>query len=193
MAEKKKKGRRSYLADYVQDVNGQYVYTGSHYLAQTDGASMPRLLRGIFGLLLLAMLALIGVGCLSTGTASGAFYVTLPHVAAIVLGALCLYDCGVVLQGKGCLRSHVYERSVPRLRGSTAAGAICAGIAAVGQTVYTFVAGKAATRGADILFFVGCYLAFALFFLAFRTQKRIVWEKELGKSGKALDNDRENG
>ena len=64
MAEKKKKGRRSYLADYVQDVNGQYVYTGSHYLAQMDGASMPRLLRRIFGLLLLAMLALIGVGCL---------------------------------------------------------------------------------------------------------------------------------
>lgn len=182
MAAKKKKGRRAYLSDYVQDLNGEYIYRGSYYVAEVPAREMSRILRGILGLTLLALLILTGVGCLSTGTTSGAFYVTLPHVAAIILTAVCLYDTVVVMRSAGKLRSHQYESAVPRLRGCAMMGTVCAAVAAVGQTVYTIVAGQSNTRLADILFFVGCYAAAILCFLVFRIQKRIVWRLDAGKS-----------
>lgn len=177
MADKKKKGRRAYLADYVPDVNGEYVYTGDYYTAYTNGKEFKSVLRGLFGLSVLVMAVLVGVGCLSTGTTSGAFYVTLPHVAAIVSAAFCIYDSAVIFKSSGKLRAHQYESAVPRLQGSAVAGAVCAFAAALGQTVYTVFMGGKATRAADILFLAGCFVAGVLYCLIFTTKRQIVWQK----------------
>ncbi len=189
MAEKKKKkGRRAYLSDYVQDLNGTYIYRGNYYVAEVPARELSRILRGILGLAVLSLLFLVGVGCLSTGTTSGAFYVTLPHVAAIILTVVCLYDTVTVLRGEGKLRSHQYEHTVSRLRGSSIISAVCAAIAAVGQTAYTIVSGTAATRAADILFLAGCYVAAVLCFLMFRIQKQIIWRLDAGNERNSIDN-----
>jgi hypothetical protein len=187
MADKKKKGRRAYLSDYVLDVSGEYIYTGDYYIADTQGKDYKRICRGIFGLSVLVMAVLVGVGCLSTGTTSGAFYVTLPHVAAIILAAFCIYDSAVVYKANGKLRAHDYETSVPRMQGSSVAGAVCAFAAALGQSVYTIFIGSKATRGADILFLAGCFVAGMLYCLMFTTKKQILWQKSTEKAQKSID------
>jgi hypothetical protein len=45
MADKKKKGRRAYLSDYVLDVSGEYIYTGDYYIADTQGKDYKRICR----------------------------------------------------------------------------------------------------------------------------------------------------
>ena len=178
MADKKKKGRRAYLSDYVMDVSGQYVYNGAYYNADAQGKDFSRVVKGVFGLVFLAFAALVAVGCLSTGTTSGAFYVTLPHAVAIILSAVCLYDSVIVLRSKGRLKEHQYDSAVPRLKGCSIAGAVCAFVAAAGQLGYTVLKGEKATRVADIVFFAGCLVAGALLYMAFATKKQILWQKD---------------
>jgi hypothetical protein len=73
MADKKKKGRRAYLSDYVMDVSGQYVYNGAYYSADAQGKDFARVIKGLMALVVISFAVLVAVGCLSTGTTSGAF------------------------------------------------------------------------------------------------------------------------
>ena len=170
------------------DVTGEYVYNGAHYTAQTQGKDFARVVKGVAGLAFLALTALVGVGCLSTGTTSGAFYVTLPHAVAIVLSAICIYDSVVVFRSKGRMKEHQYDSSVPRLKGCSMVGAVCALAAALGQTGYTVFKGTEATRAADIVFLIGCFAAAGLLYLAFATKKQIMWQKDTQKAQKSIDN-----
>jgi len=177
MADKKKKGRRAYLSDYVLDVSGEYVYTGDYYEATAEKGDVQKLFKKVFVLVIGAFALLVGVGCLSTGTTSGAFYVTLPHTAAIILSAFCIYDSWTVMRSKGRLRTHDYETSAQRLKGFSISAGVCAFAAAAGQTGYTVLKGGKATRTADILFLSGCFAAAMLYYRAFTIKKQILWQK----------------
>lgn len=178
MSDKKKKGKRAYLSDYVLDVSGEYVYTGDYYIATVkQNKDFARFMRGIIGLTVLAFAVLVGVGCLSTGTTSGAFYVTAPHVAAIVFAAICIYDSFTVAGSKGKLKTHMFENNVSRLKGMSFAGIIAAFVAAAGQLGYIVFAGNKYTMIADILFFAGCFVAGTLLLVTFQLQKHIMWQK----------------
>lgn len=180
MADKKKKGRRAYLSDYTMNVSGEYVYTGDWYTAQMD-RDFGRFMGGVMGMLVLSMTLLVGVGCLSTGTTSGAFYVTLPHVLAIVLCAVCIYDCSIIAKSKGNMKTHQYQTSVPRLNSMSIAGAVCAFAAAAGQLGYILLAGSKATRAADMVFMIGCTGASMLLFGTFSARKQIKWLQNVNK------------
>lgn len=159
------------------DVSGEYVYTGDYYEAKTENGDVQKLFKKIFALVITAFVLLIAVGCLSTGTTSGAFYVTLPHTAAIILSAFCIYDSWTMMHSKGCLRTHDYENSAQRFKGFSISAGVCAFAAAVGQTGYTVLNGEKATRTADILFLAGCFVAAMLYYLIFTTKKQILWQK----------------
>ena len=47
MADKKKKGRRAYLSDYVMDVSGEYVYTGDYYEASAEKGDVQKLFKKV--------------------------------------------------------------------------------------------------------------------------------------------------
>jgi len=172
---KKKKGLRPHLNDYVQDVNGEYIYKGTHHVCTLPAdvfRGQSRLLLTAFAL---AFALLIAAGCLSTGTASGAFYVTIPYAVAVVLTFICVYDSFTVLRSGGRMRTHDHDRVLPRQRGCAVVGAAFAAAAAVGQGVYLFAFGEAATRGADIVYLLCVLLAAVIDFAAFRRQRIILW------------------
>ena len=177
MPDKKKKGRRAYLSDYVLNAAGEYVYTGAYYIAVAEGKSPERLMRGILGLAVAAFALLAAAGCLSTCTASGAFYVTIPYVLAVVLSAVCIYDSATIIHERCKLTTHSYEKSAQRIKGFLMVAAVCAFVAATGHAVHMVVKGTAATRAADILYFVACQAAAVLCCLAFRAKKQILWQK----------------
>lgn len=182
MSEKKKKGKRAYLSDYVLDVSGEYVYIGDYYIAEIKyGKDFARFMRGIMALAVMSFAVLVGVGCLSTGTASGAFYVTAPHVAAIVFTAICIYDSFTVAASKGKLKTHLFENNVSRLKGMSFAGTIAAFAAALGQLGYIIFAGNKYTITADLLFLAGCFATGAMLLVTFRLQNNIMWQKYTGK------------
>ena len=172
---KKKKGLRPHLNDYVQDVNGEYIYKGTHHVCTLPAdvfRGQSKLLLTVF---ILAFALLIASGCLSTGTTSGAFYVTVPYAVAVVLTFICIYDSVTVFRSGGKLRTHDHDRVIPRAKGCAVVGAAFAAAAAVGQGVYLIFFGEAATRGADILYLLCVLLAAALDFAAFRRQRIIRW------------------
>ena len=188
MSEKKKKGKRAYLSDYVLDVNGEYVYTGDYYIASVEqGKDFARFMRAISGLAVLAFAFLVGIGCLSTGTTSGAFYVIVPYVAAMVFTAICIYDSFTVASGKGKLKAHLFENNVSRLKGMSFAGTAAVFIAAFGQLGYIIFAENKYTIVADLLFLAGCIAAGMLLLVTFRLQKGIMWQKHTEKGQKSID------
>ena len=188
MSDKKKKGKRAYLSDYVLDVNGEYVYTGAYYMASVEhGKDFARVMRAISGLAVLSFAFLVGIGCLSTGTTSGAFYVTVPYVAAIVFTAISIYDSFAVAGSKGKLKAHLYENNVSRLKGMSFAGTIASFAAAAGQLGYVIFAGNKYKIIADLLFLAGCFAAGALLLVTFRLQKHIMWQKHTDKGQKSID------
>lgn len=177
MADKKKKGRRAYLSDYILDVSGEYVYKGEYYTAQLQGRQFLSLAGKILAFVASAEVLLVAAGCLSTGSSSGAFYVTLPHVVAIVLCAVCIYDAVTVLKSKGKVKSHDYEKGVMRLKSLSIAAAACSIGAAAGQLVYLFTAESGDTLGADITFFALALAAFGVILVTIQLQNRIIWQK----------------
>ena len=182
MAQKKKKGKRAYLSDYVLDVSGEYVYTGDYYIADIkQNKDFARFMRGIIALTVLSFAVLVGVGCLSTGTTSGAFYVTAPHIAAIVLTAICIYDSFTVAASKGKLKAHLFENNVSRLKGMSFVSTVVSFVAALGQLGYIIFAGNNYTLTADLLFLAGCFAAGTMMLVTFWLQKHIMWQKSIQK------------
>ena len=177
MPDKKKKGRRAYLSDYVLNAAGEYVYTGDYYVAVAEGKDPVKIMRGILGLAAAAFAALAGAGCLSTCTASGAFYVTIPYVVAVVLCAVCSYDAATILHERCRLTAHSYEKSAQRVKGFLMVAAVCAFVAAAGHIVHTVLRGTNVTRAADLLYFAACLAAAALCCMAFQAEKQIFWKK----------------
>ena len=177
MPEKKKKGRRAYLSDYVLNAAGEYVYVGDYYIAVAEGKNPGKIMAGILGLAAAAFAVLAAAGCLSTCTASGAFYVTIPYALAVILSAVCIYDSATIIHEKCRLTTHSYEKSAQRIKGFLMAAGVCSFVSAAGHIAHTVLRGTEATRAADILFFVACLAAAALCYLAFRKKKQVLWQK----------------
>ncbi len=172
---KKKKGLRPHLNDYVQDVNGEYIYKGTHHVCALSGQAFRSRSLKLLGMFAAAFALLIAAGCLSTGTTSGAFYVTVPYAVAVVLTFICIYDSVTVLRSGGRMRTHDHDRVIPRMRGCAVVGAAFAAAAAVGQGVYLLFFGETATRTADIIYLLCVFIAACLDFAAFRCQRKILW------------------
>lgn len=172
---KKKKGLRPHLNDYVQDVNGEYIYKGTYHVCALPAEVFRGQSRLLLTVFVLAFVLLVAAGCLSTGTASGAFYVTVPYAVAVVLTFICIYDSFTVWRSGGKMRTHDHDRVVPRMRGCAVVGTAFAAAAAVGQGVYLLAFGEETTRGADIVYLLCVLLAALLDFFAFRRQRKILW------------------
>lgn len=172
---KKKKGLRPHLNDYVQDVNGEYIYKGTHHVCTLPADAFRGQSMLLLTVFVLAFALLIAAGCLSTGTTSGAFYVTVPYAVAVVLTFICIYDSVTVLRSGGRMRTHDHDRVIPRMRGCAVVGAAFAAAAAVGQGVYLLFFGEASTRVADIVYLLCVLASVGLDFFAFRRQRIIRW------------------
>ena len=116
MAEKKKrKGRRSYLADFRKDATGNYVYTGNVYEFDGEESERKKYIAGI-GALCVSCAALATAQELLPGTKmNNTFYVLIPWLIQFLSAASVVWAFARLAYGGRKLREYVYEATVKKL------------------------------------------------------------------------------
>jgi len=127
--EKKQKGRKAYLNDFVPNLAGEYTYNGSHY--RYTGPIMPysrmrsQLVVGFVGVLA----GLLLPGFVSVGGMGNCFYVLIPYMAEAISVFVTLYALFGMITGGEKIREYIFEKSVKRVPGGCVC---CAAFAAIG-------------------------------------------------------------
>lgn len=130
--EKKDKGRRAYLNDFVATPNGDYVYTGKVYHWGSD--RKPELLR-LWGLSGGMALCAVIAGCIPGTGMEGAVWALLPYVIALIAAFTCLYGVGRLTMAGNEVRAYVYRGTVEALPRRSVITAVAAGVALLGELV----------------------------------------------------------
>ena len=130
--EKKEKGRRAYLNDFVATPNGDYVYTGKVYRWESDRKSVLLRLWGLSGGMVICAVA---AGCIPGTGMEGAVWALLPYVVALIAAFTCLYAVGRLSMAGSEVRAYVYRGSVEALPRRCVVAAIAAGVALLGELV----------------------------------------------------------
>lgn len=140
MADKKeKKGRRAYLEDFRQDINGEFVYEGDRYTLEGGNPGKVRARLWIFSGLLAA--ACVLGGCLPARCMINCVYCILPYVGELI-GVFTLLWAMVKLTKAGDeLRGYVYEKSVGTLPQRSFVAALFAALGAIGTMLYVILNG----------------------------------------------------
>ena len=140
--EKKEKGRRAYLNDFVAAPNGDYVYTGKVYRWDSDRKSVLLRLWGLSGgMVVCAVVA----GCIPGTGMEGAAWALLPYVVALIAAFTCLYAVGRLSMAGNEVRAYVYRGSVEALPRRCVVAAIAAGVAILGEFINLVVLGMASS------------------------------------------------
>lgn len=171
--DKKRRGRRAYLDDFVRDLNGRYSYQGAHY-RYTGSLPRGRALAWLGGLAAGALALLLAAGMLDGPGLGRCFYVLIPYAAAFVLAVWVAYTVGRLAKGGDPLREYVLEQTARRLPGRSLAAAVLAAAAAAGGALYLALNGPGWHRAAFILLNAG---AFAAQLAMRRVMSRMDWEK----------------
>ena len=127
----KRKGRRAYLNDFTTNLQGDYVYQGSHfhYVGETPWG---RQLRCLWGLTVGMAAAFVLGGLLPAAGMSGTLYVVLPYLVSVIAGASVVWAMAK-LRREGKLRSYVYEATILKLPARANAAAVSAALASAGE------------------------------------------------------------
>lgn len=182
MAEKKKRpGRRDYLNDFHQNVAGEYVYTGTHYIYNVEKKSYRAHLTCLWVFGALAMACAIVGGCLPHVHFDKVPYVLVPYTVSLVACGMTLYALARMSSGGGTLRSYVYKSTVAKLPARTLVTAIAAGLTFVASVVAAVVGSLAGETGMICIFSCtqGALCCFSL--LAYRENRVSHWT-ENGKN-----------
>lgn len=133
--EKKRRGRRGYLADFRQTVTGEYVYEGTIHRFEGPG-SWKKNMAGLWGLALVLLGAAAAAGLIPAPGIVGTAYITIPYALSLVCAISVVWLMARWTLGGQELRDYVYRATVGqvKLRGWAAAG--FAAIALVGEIVY---------------------------------------------------------
>ena len=112
---KKRKKRRSYLADFRKDATGNYVYTGNVYAFDGEEAERKKYVAGL-GALCILTLALATAQELLPGTEmNNTFYVLIPWLLQFLSAATVVWAFARLAYAGRRVREYVYEATVKKL------------------------------------------------------------------------------
>ena len=160
----KRKGRRAYLNDFTTNLQGDYVYQGSHF-HYTGETPWERQFRRLWLLTLAMAIGLVGGGLLPAAGMNGVLYVVVPYLASVIAGASVVWAMAKHRRA-GKLRSYVYEASIRKLPARGKVTAVFAVLAAAGEGLYLLRNGSggktAATLGYLALTLLAAFAAWHL-------------------------------
>lgn len=144
----KRKGRRAYLNDFTINLQGDYVYQGSHfhYVGETPWG---RQLRCLWGLTAGMAAAFVLGGLLPAAGMSGTLYVVLPYLVSVIAGASVVWAMAK-LRREGKLRSYVYEATILKLPARANAAAVSAALASAGEGLNLILNGSGGKTAATL-------------------------------------------
>ena len=111
---KKKKNKRAYLNDFELQDNGEYTYKGTVYKYEGDWKDCRKKLWTLCALL--AVLT-VGAGLVPYGGMMNAFYVILPYIVEVCLGAYLIYNVLRLTKGEGEVREYVFTKTFEQFSG----------------------------------------------------------------------------
>ena len=144
----KRKGRRAYLNDFTTNLQGDYVYQGSHF-HYTGETPWERQLRRLWGLTLAMAIGLVGGGFLPAAGMNGVLYVVLPYLVSVIAGASVVWAMAK-LRREGRLRSYVYEATILKLPARANAAAVSAALASAGEGLNLLLNGSGGKTAATL-------------------------------------------
>lgn len=138
--EKKRRGRRWYLADFRQMASGEYAYEGVIHRFEGPGSWKEVTIR-LWALAASMLAAVITAGCVPAAGIVRAAYVTLPYALSLVSALSVVWLMGRWTIGGPALRDYVYRATVcqAKLRGWVTAG--FAAVTLIGEIVYLLLYG----------------------------------------------------
>ena len=174
MAEKKKKGRRSYLNDFKMNLTGEYIYTGAHFEPQGD-YKKARLSVTLAGILLVALNLLCG--CIPAEPMLNVFYVIIPFVVSLAASVRLLWAATRLWLNRLPLREYVLHQTFEKLFPAATVGLIFSALTSVAFVVFVAINGTTALTFWAYLFF-GCNILTILANVFVRVcTKNIEWVK----------------
>jgi hypothetical protein len=148
---KKKKNKRAYLNDFQLQENGEYAYKGTVYKYEGDWQDCRKKLR-----ILCAMLGglTVAAGLVPCGGLMNTFYVILPYIAEVCLGAYLIYNVLRMTAGDGEVREYIFKKSFEAFSGQLLILFICAAMCLLGEILRMILARSVEGIGFSLLFIV---------------------------------------
>ena len=171
----KRKGRRAYLNDFTTNLQGDYVYQGSHF-HYTGETPWERQFRRLWGLTLAMAAGLVGGGLLPAAGMNGVFYVVTPYLAGIIAGGSVVWAMAK-LRREGKLRSYVYEASIRKLPTRGKVTAVFAVLAAAGEGLNLLLNGSGGKTAATLGYLALTLLAAAAAWRLAKESAAPAWEE----------------
>ncbi len=168
--DKRPRGRRAHLRYFTPDANGGYTYTGPVATCQNPRPQRLRLAAALGAALAIQILCFVATGVVPVPGMDNTFYVLLPWLGELISLVLTASSgrLAVYLWMDGAqLRLYRYEATVQRLPVRTAAVAVFAALAALGEVVCLLRQG-AGGNAAGAALFLGCQACIAAAALACR-------------------------
>ncbi|MGM9521395.1 MAG: hypothetical protein ACI3VB_02835 [Oscillospiraceae bacterium] len=113
--EKKRRGRRAYLDDFVKNAAGEYVYTGAHYSLSGGKAAFKKAAALICAASAVIAGLIIACGCIPAAGMDNCFYVIIPYAAGLISAGSVVWAACRLASGGNPMREYVYEATVLKL------------------------------------------------------------------------------
>jgi len=171
--EKKKHGKHKYLGSYVQNLSGEYEYTGAYFKIDVPADSLKRI--KLWCAVMAGSIAVLFIlAGLINASSSRVMYVMLPYVATLLPVAFMLADVYHIARYQKPMTLKQYDHSVLQLKAVTVATIALTAISAVGDIVYIlfFCASEHIVR--ELLYLTACIGMTAVSIALFMYQRNII-------------------
>ena len=110
-----RKNKWEYLNDYQKNEAGKYEYKGSIYAFAADDSERRKAYAVLWVMLVAAVAAGIGSGCLSGGGITNTFYVIVPYIGEMAsLFALSWFHIKLLTKGAE-VKAYIYKSTQPKI------------------------------------------------------------------------------
>ena len=175
--EEKKKGRKAYLNDFKQNKDGKYVYTGNRYAYRGQGISLESILFKLWLFGVCAAAVCVAGGFIPAAGVNHCPYVLLPYMAGLLFSISVCWGVGRLTAGGARLREYVYQATVEKIPGRSAACGICMALALAGEILYIILNGAGKEPAYSALFLVLMAAGAAGSFGVRCVMSKVQWEK----------------
>lgn len=153
MADKKeRKGRRAYLNDFREDINGQFVYEGDRYTLDEEGISRKSLNTRLWLLTVVITAGTVASGCLPAACMLNCFYCILPFVGEAIAVFTLVWAMVKYANGGEELRGYIFEKSMGVLPQRSFLAALFAALGFAGVIIYTVQNGFEDTAALTVIY-----------------------------------------
>lgn len=148
-----------YNKDYVQDDLGSYLYTGDYYMYDLPAGKL-KLLKFVYLIVPLVLLALFLAGGYVNNPGSRVIYVILPYITMFLPIAFMLSDAVKIIFSDNKMTFKQYNRSVLQLKRACIALMIISASAILGDAIYMgFRGGQSSAL--EMPYFLICFAIFS--------------------------------